>query len=175
MPEQPVPREAGEGEGRGAKREYARGTVLADLLPGGLLRDLGLVAAFALLMMASLDSDDPISAARVTAPALVGLVGAALIGRNRAASGFTLGAVGLYALGNPPSTGFRTLLGYVVLLVAIGVTGTLAALGRRHKTIGAVVALVVGFTLLQAFLNAVGWDSFHLPRFNLGPFSRFLS
>jgi predicted Ser/Thr protein kinase len=168
------PRVAGEREpGRGARQAYARGTVLADLLPGGLLRDLALVAAFAVLMMATLDSDDPVSAARVTAPALVGLVGAALIGRNRAASGFTLGAVGLYVLGSPPSTGLRTVLGYFVLLVAIGITGTLAALGRRHKTIGAVVALVVGFTLLQAFLNVVGWDSFHLPKLNLGPLDRF--
>jgi predicted Ser/Thr protein kinase len=168
------PREAGEREPeRGARQAYARGTVLADLLPGGLLRDLALVAAFAVLMMATLDSDDPVSAARVTAPALVGLVGAALIGRNRAASGFTLGAVGLYVLGSPPSTGLRTVLGYFVLLVAIGITGTLAGLGRRHKTIGAVVALVVGFTLLQAFLNVVGWDSFHLPKLNLGPLDRF--
>jgi serine/threonine protein kinase len=158
---------------RGARQPYARGTVLADLLPGGLLRDLALVAGFALLMMATLGSDDPVSAVRITAPALVGLVGATLIGRNRAASGFTLGAVGLYVLGTPPTTGLRTVLGYFVLLVAIGVTGTLAALGRRHKTIGAVVALVVGLTLLQAFLTAVGWDSFHLPRLNLGPLGRF--
>jgi hypothetical protein len=169
----PVPDATVPEPGRGARQAYARGTVLADLLPGGLLRDLALVAAFAVLMMATLDSDDPVSAARVTAPALVGLVGAALIGRNRAASGFTLGAVGLYVLGSPPSTGLRTVLGYFVLLVAIGITGTLAALGRRHKTIGAVVALVVGFTLLQAFLNLVGWDSFHLPKLNLGPLDRF--
>jgi predicted Ser/Thr protein kinase len=171
-----VPEERREGEPeRGARRAYARGTVLADLLPGGLLRDLALVAGFALLMMATLGSDDPVSAARVTAPALVGLVGAALIGRNRAASGFALGAVGLYVLGNPPATRLMTVLGYFVLLVAIGITGTLAAFGRRHKTIGAVVALVVGFTLLQAFLNVVGWDSFQLPRLNLGPLNRFFS
>jgi predicted Ser/Thr protein kinase len=166
-------REAGELPERGARQPYARGTVLADLLPGALLRDLGLVAAFALLMLATLGSDEPVSAARVTAPALVGLAGAALIGRNRAASGFALGAVGLYILGNPPTTDLRRVLGYFVLLVGIGITGTLAALGRRHKTIGAVVALLVGFTLLQAFLNVVGWDSFHLPRFNLGPLNRF--
>jgi serine/threonine protein kinase len=158
---------------RGARQAYARGTVLADLLPGGLLRDLGLVAGFALLMMAALGSDDPVSAARITAPALIGLVGAALIGRNRAASGYALGTVGLYLLGNQPSSGLRTVLGYFVLLVAIGITGTLAALGRRHKTIGAVVALAIGFALLQAFLNAVGWDSFQLPRWQLGPLRFF--
>ncbi len=169
-----APRDGGEGQPeRGARQAYARGTVLADLLPGGLLRDLVLVAGFALLMMAALTRDDPVSSARVTGPALVGLVAAALIGRNRAASGFTLGAVGLYLLGNPPATGLRTVLGYFVLLVAIGITGTLAALGRRHKTIGAVVALAVGFTLLQAFLTAVGWDSFQVPRLNLGPLNRF--
>jgi serine/threonine protein kinase len=172
--EEHAPREASEGEReRGARRAYARGTVLADLLPGGLLRDLALVVAFALLMMATLNSDDPVSAARVTAPALVGMVGAALIGRNRAASGFALGAVGMYVLGNPPATSLRTVLGFFVLLVAIGITGTLAALGRRHKTIGAVVALVVGFALLQGFLTAVHWDSFQLSRLNLGPLNRF--
>jgi serine/threonine protein kinase len=158
---------------RGAKQAYSRGTVLADLLPGGLLRDLALVAGFALLMMAALGSDDPVSAARITTPALTGLVGAALIGRNRAASGFALGTVALYLLGNPPSSGLRTVLGYFVLLTAIGITGTLAAVGRRHKTIGAVVGLAVGFALLQAFLNAVGWDSFQLPRWQLGPLKFF--
>jgi hypothetical protein len=173
-PAEPAAREPAEGErARGAKQAYSRGTVLADLLPGGLLRDLALVAGFALLMMAALGNDDPVSAARITAPALTGLVGAALIGRNRAASGFALGTVGLYLLGTPPSSGLRTVLGYFVLLTAIGITGTLAALGRRHKTIGAVVALAVGFALLQAFLNAVGWDSFQLPRVHLGPLDRF--
>ena len=173
-PGERVPSDAAGGErDRGARQAYARGTVLADLLPGGLLRDLALVAGFAALMMVSLGSDDPVSGARVTAPALVGLVGAALLGRNRAASGFTLGAVGLYALGNAPTTGLRTVLGYFVLLIAIGITGTLAALGRRHKTIGAIVGLALGFTLLQAFLTTVGWDTFHLPRLDLGPLDRF--
>jgi serine/threonine protein kinase len=173
-PGERMPKEAGGERDRGARQAYARGTVLADLVPGGLLRDLALVAGFALLMMACLGSDDPVSGTRVTAPALVGLIGAALLGRNRAASGFALGAVGLYTLGHPPTTGLRTLLGYLVLLVAIGITGTLAAIGRRHKTIGAVVALAVGLTILQVFLTAVGWDSFHLPRLNLGPLGRFL-
>jgi hypothetical protein len=164
-----TPAEPERARGRGAKQAYSRGTVLADLLPGGLLRDLALVAGFALLMMTALGSDDPVSAARITTPALTGLVGAVLIGRNRAASGFALGTVGLYLLGNAPSSGLRAVLGYFVLLTAIGITGTLAAVGRRHKTIGAVVGLAVGFALLQAFLNAVGWDSFQLPRWHLGP------
>src|SRR6266540_7104522 len=160
--------------GRAAPRTYARGTVLADLLPGGLLRDLALVAAFAALVMASLAGDEPVSSARVTAPALVALAGAALLGRNRGASGFTLGALGLYVLGRAPTTSLRTVLGYVVLLVSIGIVGTLAAFGRRHKTIGAIVALVVGFVLLQAFLTAIGWDTFHLPHFGIGPLKRLL-
>jgi hypothetical protein len=154
---------------RGARQAYARGTVLADLVPGGFLRDLGLVAVFAVLVMVSLGADTAVSSARITTPALVAIVGAALLGRNRAGSGFTLGVVGLYLLGNGPSTGLRTLLGYLVLLFAIGITGTIAALGRRHKTIGAIVAVAVGFTVLQAFLNLVGWDTFHLPSVNFGP------
>jgi serine/threonine protein kinase len=160
----------GERGERGAKQAYARGTVLADLLPGGFLRDLGLVAVFAVLVLVSLNGDTAVSSARITTPALVAILGAALLGRNRAGSGFTLGVVGLYLLGNGPSSGLRTFLGYLVLLVAIGVTGTIAAFGRRHKTIGAVVAVAVGFTALQAFLNLIGWDTFHLPSVNIGPF-----
>jgi Protein kinase domain len=163
-------REAEPARGRGAKQAYARGTVLADLLPGGFLRDLGLVAVFAVLIWASLSGDDAVSSARVTTAALVAILGAALLGRNRAGSGFTLGVVWLYLLGHGPSTGLRTLLGYLVLLVAIGVTGTIAAFGRRHKTIAAIVAVAVGFTALQGFLNLVGWDTFHLPSVNIGPF-----
>jgi hypothetical protein len=154
---------------RGARQAYARGTVLADLVPGGFLRDLGLVALFAVLVMASLGGDTAVSSARITTPALVAILGSALLGRNRAGSGFTLGVVGLYLLGNGPSIGLRTLLGYLVLLVAIGITGTIAAFGRRHKTIGAIVAVAVGFTALQVFLNLVGWDTFHLPSINFGP------
>ena len=154
---------------KGAKQAYARGTVLADLLPGGFLRDLGLVAVFAVLVWLSLTSDNALSGARVTAPALVAILGGALLGRNRAGSGFTLGVVGLYLLGNGPSTRLQTVLGYLVLLVAIGITGTIAAFGRRHKTIGAIVAVAVGFTALQGFLNLVGWDTFHLPSVNIGP------
>src|SRR5919197_658943 len=105
---------------RAAPRTYQRGTVLADLLPGGLVRDLALVAAFAAVIYAS--------------------------------------------LGDAPVPSLRTILGYLVLLVTMGLVGTLAALGRRHKTVGAIVAVAVGLTLMQAFLAGVGWDTFHLPR-----------
>jgi hypothetical protein len=153
-----------EGGGRAAPRSYPRGTVLADLLPGGLLRDLALVAAFAAVSFTSLGVDEPVSSVRITTPALLALAGAALLGRNRAASGFVLGAVGLHTLGQSSLPGLRTTLGYLVLLLAIGLVGTLAAFGRRHKTVGAIVALVLGFALLQAALASVGWDTFHLPR-----------
>ncbi len=150
--------------GRAAPRTYARGTVLADLLPGGLLRDLALVAAFAAITFGGLAIDEPVSSVRITTPALLVLAGAALLGRNRAAAGFALGAVGLYTIGQHPLPSLRTTLGYLVLLLAIGIVGTLAAFGRRHKAVGAIVALVVGFALMQAALGAVGWDSFRLPR-----------
>jgi hypothetical protein len=157
-PEDPDERE------RAAPRTYPRGTVLAGLLPGGLLRDLALVAAFAAASFASFAVDDPVSSVRITTPALVALAGAALLGRNRAASGLALGAVGVYTIGHSALPSLRTTLGYLVLLMAIGLVGTLAAFGRRHKTVGAIVALVLGFALLQAALAAVGWDAFHLPR-----------
>ncbi|HZD00516.1 MAG TPA: serine/threonine-protein kinase [Actinomycetes bacterium] len=153
-----------EERGRAAPRTYPRGTVLADLLPGGLLRDLAVVAGFAAASFASLGVDDPVSSVRITTPALVTLAGAALLGRNRAASGFVLGAVGFHTLGQSALPGLRTTLGYLVLLMAIGLVGTLAAFGRRHKTVSAIAALVLGFVLLQSALAAVGWDTFHLPR-----------
>ena len=158
------PEERERAEERGAPRTYPRGTVLADLLPGGLLRDLTLVAAFAAVNYGTLTMDEPVSSVRVTVPALVVLGGAALLGRNRAGGGFVLGAVGVYTLGHNPLPSLRTTLGYLVLLLAIGLVGTLAAFGRRHKTIGAIVALVVGFALMQAALAAIGWDTVHLPR-----------
>jgi serine/threonine protein kinase len=157
------PEDPGERE-RAAPRTYPRGTVLADLLPGGLLRDLALVAAFAAVSFASFTVDDPVSSVRITTPALVALAGAALLGRNRAASGLVVGAVGVHTLGHSALPSLRTALGYLVLLLAIGLVGTLAAVGRRHKTVGAIVALALGFALLQAALAAVGWDTFHLPR-----------
>jgi serine/threonine kinase PknH len=158
------PDEREQAEERAAPRTYPRGTVLADLLPGGLLRDLTLVATFAAVNYATLTIDEPVSSARITVPALVVLGGAALLGCNRAGGGFVLGAVGVYTLGHNPLPSLRTTLGYLMLLLAIGLVGTLAAFGRRHKTIGAIIALVVGFALMQAALAAIGWDTFHLPR-----------
>src|SRR6266540_332414 len=149
---------------RAAARRYPRGTVLADLVPGGLLRDLALVAAFAAVNVATLTIDEPVSSVRITTPALVALTGAALLGRNRAAGGFVLGAVGVYTLGQSPLPSLRTTLGYLVLLLAMGIVATLAAFGRRYKTIGAIVALVLGFAIMQAALSAIGWDTLHLPR-----------
>src|SRR6266545_866908 len=125
---------------RAAARRYPRGTVLADLVPGGLLRDLALVAAFAAVNVATLTIDEPVSSVRITTPALVALTGAALLGRNRAAGGFVLGAVGVYTLGQSPLPSLRTTLGYLVLLLALG------------------------FAIMQAALSAIGWDTLHLPR-----------
>jgi Protein kinase domain len=148
---------------RAAPRTYQRGTVLADLLPGGLVRDLALVAAFAVVIYASL-GDAPVSSVRITTPALMAMVGAALLGRTRSMGGLALGVIGFHAFGQGPLPSLRTVLGYLVLLVTMGLVGTLAALGRRHKTVGAIVAVAVGLTLMQAFLAGVGWDTFHLPR-----------
>jgi hypothetical protein len=146
-----------------APRTYQRGAVLADLLPGGLVRDLALVAAFAAVIYASL-GDAPVSSVRITTPALMAMVGAALLGRTRSMGGFALGAIAFSTIGQSPLPSMRTILGYLVLLVTMGLVGTLAALGRRHKTVGAIVAVAVGLTLMQAFLAGVGWDTFHLPR-----------
>jgi hypothetical protein len=158
---------------RAAPRTYQRGAVLADLLPGGLVRDLALVAALAAVIYASL-GDAPVSSVRITTPALMALVGAALLGRTRSMGGFALGVIGFHAFGQSPLPSLRTVLGYLVLLVTMGLVGTLAALGRRHKTVSAIVAVAVGLTLMQAFLAGVGWDTFHLPRpRNLNPLNLF--
>src|SRR5919197_633096 len=129
---------------------------------GGLVRALALVAAFAAVIYASL-GDAPVSSVRITTPALMAMLGAALLGRTRSMGGLALGVIGFHAFGQGPLPSLRTILGYLVLLVTMGLVGTLAALGRRHKTVGAIVAVAVGPTPMQAFLACVGWGTLHPP------------
>src|ERR671931_536403 len=73
----------------------------ADLLPGGLVRALALVAAFAAVIYASL-GDAPVSSVRITTPALMAMLGAALLGRTRSMGGLALGVIGFHAFGQGP-------------------------------------------------------------------------
>jgi hypothetical protein len=138
--------------------------VLADRLPGGLLRDVALVAAFAALEAKALAGDDPVSQVRVTNAMLLTLVGAAVLGRRRAFLGFLCGLGALYGLiGHPglPSPGEAG--GYLLLAAATVLTGSLARIGRRHKAAVAAVAAIAGFAFIWGVLQL----NLHVPNPNV--------
>jgi hypothetical protein len=149
---------------RPAQAPDGRVRVLADKLPGGLLRDLALVAAFAALEAEALASDDPVSSVRVTNAMLLTLVGAALLGRRRASTGFLFGLVALYGLiGHPGLPSLGEVGGYLLLASGIVLTGSLARVGRRYKAVTAAFAMVVGFAFVWGVLQL----NLHIPNPNV--------
>src|SRR6266516_1296053 len=155
---------AGTGERRDPPRSDGRIRVLADLLPGGLLRDLALVAAFAALEAEALASDDPVSSIRVTSAMLLTLAGAALLGRRRAFTGFLFGIAALYGLiGHNGLPSLGDVGGYLLLASGIVLTGTLARVGRRHKAAMAAFAMAVGFAFVWGVLQL----NLHIPNPNV--------
>ncbi len=154
-PDRPADRPAG---------ERSRVKVLADLLPGGVLRDLALVAAFAALDAMALNSDDPVSSVRITLPALLTLSGAALLGRRRAFSGYFFALIALYGLiGHDGLPSFGEVGGYLLLAAGIVLVGSLARIGSRYRATTAVIALVIGFVFVEATLQL----HLHIPNPNI--------
>jgi len=138
--------------------------VLADLLPGGVLRDLALVAAFAALDAMALNSDDPVSSVRITLPALLTLSGAALLGRRRAFGGYFFALIALYGLiGHDGLPSFGEVGGYLLLAAGIVLVGSLARIGSRYRATTAVIALVIGFVFVEATLQL----HLHIPNPNI--------
>jgi len=156
------------GERRDPLRSGRRVRVLADHLPGGLLRDLALVAAFAALEAEALASDDPVSSIRVTNAMLLTLAGAALLGRRRAFTGFLFGLAALYGLiGHHGLPSLGEIGGYLLLASGIVLTGSLARAGRRHKAAIAAFAMAVGFAFVWGVLQLnlhIPNPNVHLPR-----------
>lgn len=125
----------------------ATGPVLADLLPGSLVRDVVLTGTYVLLIAAGAQvavflPNNPVP---ITAQTLVVLVGAAALGTTRAAVGggayFVLGVAGVPWFA---ATSGAT-LGYIAgFVVAAWVVGRFARAGRLTGYLGTAVAMVAG-------------------------------
>lgn len=149
-----------------------RPAVLADAFPGGLARDLGLIAGFAVLvgLTAQVSIRLPFTPVPITGQTFGVLLGGMALGWRRGAAGMLLytlaGLAGLpwFAQGHGglavlsvPSFGY--ILGFIAAALAIG---RLAELGFDRKPILTLVAMVAGNIVIYAF--GVGWlmASLHL-------------
>lgn len=137
-----------------ASPSLRRGVVLADLLPGALVRDVTLVGAFALAigMSARLAVPLPGTPVPVTAQTLVVLLGAAALGARRAGFGATLYLV-LGLAGTPwfTATGGAT-LGYIVgFVAAAALVGRLAGSVASRSILGTTALMVLGNVVIYAF------------------------
>ena len=121
--------------------------VLADRLPGALVRDVVLVLGFAVAIGASAQLAVPLpnTPIVVTGQTLVVLLGAAALGAGRASAGAAVyGLVGLVGVPWFAVTGGAS-LGYVVgFVVAAGLVGRLARTGLVDRVGGAAVAMALG-------------------------------
>lgn len=137
-----------------------RRLVLADLLPGALVRDLGLIVAVAALtaLLAQLRIPLPGSPVPITGQTFAVLLGAAALGPLRGGAAQVLYVV-LGASGLPVFTGgeaglryaFGPTGGYLVGFVAASlVVGALARRGADRRVTGAVAAFVVGTIVIYA-------------------------
>lgn len=132
--------------------------VLADLLPGALVRDVALVGAYALAIAASAQLAIPLpgTPVPVTAQTFVVLLGAAALGTGRAALGGGL-FLGLGLVGVPwfAVTGGAT-YGYIVgFVAAAAVVGWLARRGWLATWRRAAVTMMIGDAVIL-MLGAIG-------------------
>jgi biotin transporter BioY len=130
------------------------GDVLADLLPGALVRDAALVGGFALAigLSARLAVPLPGTPVPVTAQTLIVLLGAAALGARRAGLGASLYLV-LGLAGTPwfTATGGAT-LGYIVgFVAAAALVGRLASSVTSRSVLGTTLMMVVGNVVIYAF------------------------
>jgi hypothetical protein len=144
-----------------AGRGGGNGGLVADLLPGGLARDLLLVFGFAMVLAAMLPGVRPVAGAPIPAALLVLVVGAALLGPLRGLVGLALGVLATEAsvrgdalafLNRPRALAAYAFLGLVVLLV-----GRIAGRGRRLRPLRLAVALAVGYGLVYLGLALAEW------------------
>jgi biotin transport system substrate-specific component len=137
-----------------ASSSLRRDVVLADLLPGALVRDAALVGGFALAigLSARLAVALPGTPVPVTAQTLVVLLGAAALGARRAGLGASLYLV-LGLAGTPwfTVTGGAT-LGYIVgFVAAAALVGRLASSVTSRSVMGTTLLMVVGNVIIYAF------------------------
>lgn len=128
--------------------------VLADRIPGSLVRDIALVVGFAALIGVSAQVIIPLPFTPVplTGQTFMVLLGAAALGRTRATAGagvyLGLGLIGLpwFAATSAASVGY--IIGFVM---AAAVVGTLAARGGDRTVLKAAVLMVLGNLVIYAF------------------------
>jgi biotin transport system substrate-specific component len=134
-----------------------RRPVLADLLPGTLVRDALLVVglAAAITVGARLAVPLPFTPVPVTAQTFVVLLGAAALGARRAALGSAL-YLGVGLAGTPLFAVGGATLGYIVgFVAAAAVVGRLAERGADRGPRGAALAMVAG--TLTVYACGVPW------------------
>jgi len=136
-----------------AAHPLGRSGVLADLIPGALVRDTALVGGYAVAIALSsrLAVPLPFTPVPITAQTFVVLLGAAALGVRRAGLGAALYLV-LGLAGTPwfAVTGGAT-LGYILgFVLAAMVVGRLAARGADRSLAGTVGMMVAGNLVIYA-------------------------
>lgn len=135
--------------------------MLADWLPGGIARDLVLVLAFAAVLVATLPDVRPVAGSRLPTALLLAVVGAALLGIRRALPGLALGMLGsgIAVHGDALAVLHRplTLAGYCFLALVVLLVGQLAAGGRHLRFLRLLLALAVGYGLVQVGMTVAVW------------------
>jgi len=135
--------------------------VLADLLPGALVRDVALAAGFALALAlsSSIALPLPFTPVPVTAQTFVVLAGSGALGARRAASGaLTFAVLGVAGLPWFAVTGGATLGyigGFVLAAWLVGIAADAGLLRRVPAALGVMVAASLIIYLLGATVLAL--------------------
>lgn len=141
-----------------APLHHRRSLVLADLVPGALVRDVLLVVGGAALtgLLAQLSVPVPGSPVPVTAQTFGALTVGAVLGWQRGLLSLALylvaGVAGVpwFAAGGSGAAGAS--FGYVIgFMVAAGVVGALAGRGGDRHVLSAVATMVLGNAVIYAF------------------------
>lgn len=163
-----------------AAAPHAPTRVLADLLPGGLVRDVALVAATAALTGLAAQVAIPLWPVPVTLQTLTVLLAGAALGPTRGAAAMLL-YLGVGAAGVPwfaqqhSGLGFPT-LGYVIgFVLAAALVGALAARGADRTVPGTIATMVLGNLVIYAvgvpyLAIALGVDPVEAVGFGATPF-----
>jgi biotin transport system substrate-specific component len=135
--------------------DAARARVLADLVPGGLVRDVLLVAGAAAVTGIAAQIAIPLWPVPVTLQTFTVLLAGAALGPMRGAASILLylgiGAAGVpwFAQGNS-GVGFVT-FGYVIgFVLAAALVGWLARRGASRTVVGTVGAMILGNLVIYA-------------------------
>jgi hypothetical protein len=135
--------------------------VLADWLPGGIVRDVVLVLAFAAGLVATLPDVRPVASSRLPTALLLAVAGAALLGIRRALPGLALGVLGSGVATHGDALAFLhrplTLAGYCFLALVVLLVGQLAAGGKHLRLLRLLLALAVGYGLVHVGMAVAAW------------------